>query len=869
MPNIFVRPAVLFGLLVMVACGGGTSGGGDGSGSIPPPSAPTPPPAPPPPGPGGAPDRPGFAYSGNIDPAEVTESNAVRLAELTHRMHYLIRDEGIRIEGLPNFGPGSGQTAWSGKMAGRASAKYDIAADGTGWVDVTYTAYRDVDEIYDGRRALVVRQINRNNGLEIDASSYFDHLSVRGGHWGEAEFTGEVRRQRRHQSNGWRDVFMVDLLVEEALSIGPYAVWIRNAGLEILESAADASPVARGSFSGRIYHSAVGWINVTTPEELQYSMSGYPRLEHGEFAIRSTGAGVEAGLVGRHLLSVGFEGLADGIIYSAARLDLDTYFGESPLGPGDVLFAHAGHDLTLPVGQPVTLDGRRSFRGANTMIHFSWRLVSAPPGAKAVIVGRDSPRARLVTATPGRYRVELAVIDEQSHARDVVEIHLLPETEAVEETHVRFGMDRDTHAGGSTLDIDARAEEKPNWYVFQSPPGSTTPVGPVNVKDRAARVLLDLPGLYAVGPADSSGRRRVLIGADQPMFYDPRPYLGEFGESSSASLALAFADVDVDGNGGSDIVRLIQDSDASLTGYRIAIRRRGLNGNSEEDIIDRPDFPGTLAAGDISGDGRSDVVYAADGRIMAYLQNASGGFEGASTLPRSASECEAPDTLDVQLADLNGDGRLDLLSGPHCGNTVEVRYQRSDGSLDLPVVLGLAGAGATLRQFVLPGYDFQSRADIYASSDAGLHWLRGVNVGGSADPVMLPMADCGSIEVADLGWDGKRELIAHCGSTLYIFEARDEGLEMRQRWDSLLEAGSAKVHVTELLDNRPSIVIAQGARVTVIPGKGFRDFHDPVVMSIWDTEGSNNSYFADYDGDGHQDLLVIDPSGLKIYFPRY
>jgi FG-GAP-like repeat len=87
-----------------------------------------------------------------------------------------------------------------------------------------------------------------------------------------------------------------------------------------------------------------------------------------------------------------------------------------------------------------------------------------------------------------------------------------------------------------------------------------------------------------------------------------------------------------------------------------------------------------LQVADVNGDGREDIVMApgSGGPILMFLQRADGSFERQSL--------SVPDIENVQLiADFNGDGRLDLLlSENYSSFGLVVQLQQADGRFSAP-----------------------------------------------------------------------------------------------------------------------------------------------------------------------------------------
>ncbi|MCI0633530.1 MAG: VCBS repeat-containing protein, partial [Actinobacteria bacterium] len=172
--------------------------------------------------------------------------------------------------------------------------------------------------------------------------------------------------------------------------------------------------------------------------------------------------------------------------------------------------------------------------------------------------------------------------------------------------------------------------------------------------------------------------------------------------------------------------------------------------------------PMAIAAGDIDGDDRVDVVTANfdSGNLTALLQGESGGLESATAI--SSDALSGPQS--VALGDIDGDGRLDVVTAGRLSNTVLVFGQRQDGTFD---------GGTDLSASLEPGTDFESpialalgdldgdgRLEIISANHRSENLT--VFFAGEKRPIVIPLGETDrpvAIALGDLDGDGRIDIL--------------------------------------------------------------------------------------------------------------
>jgi fibronectin type 3 domain-containing protein len=170
--------------------------------------------------------------------------------------------------------------------------------------------------------------------------------------------------------------------------------------------------------------------------------------------------------------------------------------------------------------------------------------------------------------------------------------------------------------------------------------------------------------------------------------------------------------------------------------------------------------PVSVAVGDITGDGRADVVVGIQGvGIQMFPQTATGTL-GSPTLTASA------DVSEIRLGQLDGDGRLDVAS---TGNATDVFFNDGHGGFSGPMMVGGAGADLEVADTTNDGRD-----DLVVLAGFDVSVLPQLVGGGFGSAVTYPTDGNGwgthGIAVGDITGDGRNDVaVSYGGNRPYSF----------------------------------------------------------------------------------------------------
>ena len=235
----------------------------------------------------------------------------------------------------------------------------------------------------------------------------------------------------------------------------------------------------------------------------------------------------------------------------------------------------------------------------------------------------------------------------------------------------------------------------------------------------------------------------------------------------STSRTVALGDLNADGK--TDFVITVPGFDT------LAVYTNG--GNASFSLAAQPavgDYPEAVVVADFNGDGRLDLASANRGYLTPYTNtvtiltnNGAGGYAASATLVADSG----PDKL--LTAELNGDGKADLVVGHASTNSVHVFLGLGNGTFNLLSRLHTL----TYPDLALGDVDGNGKLDLLASGNDSLVIFTNNGGGtlGSNSSLSLPAGNQTDIQASDINLDGKTDVLVMQASPDQILVLTNSG----------------------------------------------------------------------------------------------
>jgi uncharacterized protein (TIGR03437 family) len=365
-------------------------------------------------------------------------------------------------------------------------------------------------------------------------------------------------------------------------------------------------------------------------------------------------------------------------------------------------------------------------------------------------------------------------------------------------------------------------------------------------------------------PDSTSGGVAVLLGNGDGTFQAAKYFAAGVNPGSLAAS-------DFNGDGKSDLAAAstVDASLVVLTGNGDGTFKAGVTyaagGDSQA-------YPASILALDLNGDGRPDLAVANSGFVtvpnssISVLLNTGNSFSPAFNAPLPLPL--VPSYLGF--GDLNGDGVPDLVAVSSQASAAIVLYGKGDGTFEAPSAYATGNSPGSLIVLTL-----EDGSSILMTPDqtTGNLWMTPVTPQGAvgASPMHLVGGAPTGVAVADLNGDGQPDAVVTGGaSDVSVLLSKNEEFQAPVGYSLASPSPLPQaVAIGDLnKDGKPDVVVASAGQfgaaglMSALLGKGDGTLQAPVNTQV--NAGAQSIALADFNRDGKLDAVVAafgSPSG--------
>ncbi len=294
-----------------------------------------------------------------------------------------------------------------------------------------------------------------------------------------------------------------------------------------------------------------------------------------------------------------------------------------------------------------------------------------------------------------------------------------------------------------------------------------------------------------------------------------------------------------------------------------------------------PDHPGEMAVGDINGDGILDMAISSHDTymVMILFGDGKGSFVFAPTSPAVMKEGSEPHTHGLRLGDLNGDGKLDLVTANSDDNDVAVALGDGKGGFTpvpgspfsvepdpYPLTLGDLNGDGHL--------DIVSTSTVQSSRKLTL-LLNDGKAGFQRSAAFIRTPSPWFVAIGDVNGDSKPDIIStHASERSELTVLLGDGTgQFTEVTESPFELGHGAWQIAFAdvnNDNKGDVIAASRDKVRVMLGDGQGRFAPAPGSPYPSGKGTWRLALGDLNGDGKLDIATsnLESDSVTILLAR-